>query len=174
MDDSPPPLAAVPPVEDTPPTPPAPALVGNGAAANTAPRRISRVPVVAGPASPVPAAEAAPSPAAAAQAAQAAQAAEERHVQRASLGDQVACIDRARGALASGDPAEALRVVAEYDARFPGGMLSQEATVLRIEALVKEGNRPAAVAVGRSFLATHPTSPHAAKVNQLIDGADNP
>jgi hypothetical protein len=100
------------------------------------------------------------------------EAAEERRSLRA-LGEQVASIDRARGALAAGNPAEALRIVDEYDAKFPEGMLSQEATILRVEALVKEGDRPAAVAVGQRFLAAHATSPHAARVKQLL-GDHNP
>jgi outer membrane protein assembly factor BamD (BamD/ComL family) len=61
-------------------------------------------------------------------------------------------------------------LVDEYDAQFPDGMLSQEATVLRVEALVKEGDRSAAVGVGQRFLAAHPTSPHALRVKQLIEG----
>jgi len=52
-----------------------------------------------------------------------------------ALGEQVALVDRARSALAAGNPSSALRLADEYDARFPGGALAPEVAGLRVEAL---------------------------------------
>ncbi len=52
-----------------------------------------------------------------------------------TFGAQVALIDRARAMAALGDSAAALQAVGEYNRRFPGGLLSEEALLLRIEAL---------------------------------------
>jgi outer membrane protein assembly factor BamD (BamD/ComL family) len=97
-------------------------------------------------------------------------------VPRASraLGDQVAAMDSARSALASGDAAEARRQLDDYEARFPNGVLAQEATVLRIEALLKQGQGGAARALGERFLADHPTSAHAAHVRRMLRDVETP
>ena len=90
------------------------------------------------------------------------------------LGQQVAALDRARDALASGNAAGALRSVDEYDRQFPRGALAQEATALRIEALWQQGNRDAALHLADRFLAANPRSPHAARIRLLVQGAHNP
>jgi outer membrane protein assembly factor BamD (BamD/ComL family) len=66
-----------------------------------------------------------------------------------------------------------VRLIDDYEARFPGGSLAQEATVLRIEALASQGDRQGASALGDRFVAEHPTSPYAARVRQLLGGFDN-
>jgi TolA-binding protein len=90
------------------------------------------------------------------------------------LGQQVAALDRARDALASGNAAGALRLVDEYDRQFPRGALAQEATALRIEALVQQGNRDAAGRLAERFLDANPRSPHAARIRLLVQRATNP
>ena len=85
-----------------------------------------------------------------------------------ALAEQVATLDRARAALASGDGAAALREIAACEARYPRGALFEEAEVLRIEALLAEGDRSAAGRAGARFLAAHPSSPHAAHVRALV------
>ena len=84
------------------------------------------------------------------------------------LGEQVGAIDRAESALTAGDAAEAIRRIDEYDARFPMGVLAQEATTLRIEALVAQGKRDAATALARQFLTSHPTTPHATRIRLVL------
>ncbi len=91
-----------------------------------------------------------------------------------SLGPETAALDRARAALESGQPAQALALVADYQRRFPDGMLSQEAAVLRIDALEKQGNRAQAVRQARRFLVAHPDSPHAERLERLTVGTTNP
>ena len=55
-----------------------------------------------------------------------------------ALADEVALLDRARGAL-SGSPAEALRLTGEHAARYPRGKMSVEREMVAIDALRKLG-----------------------------------
>jgi hypothetical protein len=85
-----------------------------------------------------------------------------------SLAEEVAAIKSAKGALASGNAAQALRELDAYKLHFPRGRLAQEATVVRIEALIGSGNQAAASTVADHFLAAHPDSPYSARVRTLI------
>jgi outer membrane protein assembly factor BamD (BamD/ComL family) len=88
--------------------------------------------------------------------------------QSQGLGEQVGAIERAQSALLAGDAAEALRRVDDYEARFPTGILAQEATTVRIEALLQKGERGAATVIARKFLASHPTSAHATRIRLML------
>jgi outer membrane protein assembly factor BamD (BamD/ComL family) len=81
----------------------------------------------------------------------------------------VSSLDRARAALAGNDPARALTDLDEHEAEFPSGALAQEATLLRIEALVKLGRRSRAAEIARAFIADHPQSPHLSEVRALVN-----
>jgi len=85
-----------------------------------------------------------------------------------SLADEVAAIKAAKSALLAGNASDALHQLDAYRAHFPRGRLTQEASVVRIEALLKSGNRSAASAAGDRFLAAHADSPYAARVHTLI------
>lgn len=92
----------------------------------------------------------------------------------ASLGEEVAAIDAARKALLAGDTSGALRALDDYDRRFPGGMLGPEASVLRIEALARRGDRATATRLAKAFLVSHPRSPHASRLRSLLDLGEAP
>ena len=77
-------------------------------------------------------------------------------------------MDGARSALASGDPAKAKSLAERYESQFPHGTFSQEAEVVRIEALLAGGEHDEATAAGKRFLQAHPTSPHAAHVREIL------
>jgi hypothetical protein len=81
---------------------------------------------------------------------------------------EVARLDEARAALAQGDPARALSTLEGYARRFPRGVLGPEAAVLRIEALVAAGDRPAATRAAQSFLKANPASPYAQRIESLL------
>jgi hypothetical protein len=81
---------------------------------------------------------------------------------------ELAALDKARRALASGDAALALARLDEYNKTFPKPRLKAEATVLRIEALAKSGSMPAATRLGREFLKRNPNGPYARRVTSLI------
>ncbi|MFO7179829.1 MAG: hypothetical protein DIU78_014110 [Pseudomonadota bacterium] len=85
-----------------------------------------------------------------------------------SLALELAAIDRARTALSRGDAALALRLLDDYAARFGKGSLNSEATVLRIEALTRKGDRDAAVRLGTRFLADPKSGPYARRVRSLL------
>ena len=81
---------------------------------------------------------------------------------------EVATLDEARTALAQGDAARALSTLEGYARRFPRGVLAPEAAVLRIEALVAAGDRPAATRTAQSFLRENPASPYAQRIESLL------
>jgi len=85
-----------------------------------------------------------------------------------SLGNQIAAIDGARRALAAGDADHAEELAKSYQTRFPDGTFLEEAETLRIEALVKNGERAKAQVLGASFLRAHPASLYAPKVRSLV------
>ncbi|XXX74448.1 hypothetical protein WMF30_43055 [Sorangium sp. So ce134] len=91
-----------------------------------------------------------------------------------TLGAQVAMIDHARNTLAAGDAAGCLSELDAHDRKFPRSAMGEEATVLRIEALIRLGDRARAAELGQRFLASRPTSPHASGVRALLDAATSP
>lgn len=92
----------------------------------------------------------------------------EPHGIEGTMGQEIAKLDRARAALTEGDPLRTQQLVNDYEARFPEGSFLEEAEVLRIEALLQQGDRAGATRVGTRFLGSHPTSPHAARVRTLL------
>jgi hypothetical protein len=85
-----------------------------------------------------------------------------------TLSDELALLDQVRRALARGDYPTALTTLDDHTRRFPKRLLSSEATVLRIETLVKSGELAQAARLGKSFLARHPNGPYAKRVSSLI------
>ncbi len=85
-----------------------------------------------------------------------------------SLADEVKAIQRAKAALSAGNASGALKELDAYKQSFPRGSLSQEATVLRIEALAASGNRSAANKLGEAFLKNNEKSPYAARVRSVL------
>jgi hypothetical protein len=85
---------------------------------------------------------------------------------------ELAMIERARSALAAGDPRAALAALDDYEAKYEVPIFGEEATVLRIEALRARGDRAESAALAARFLAVHPSSPLAQRVRSLgVDGA---
>jgi hypothetical protein len=76
-----------------------------------------------------------------------------------TLSAEISAIDQAKRALASGEAGEALRQVDAYRSVFPKGILSAEASALRVEALVRAGRRDEARAELARLRAGHPDSP---------------
>ncbi len=85
-----------------------------------------------------------------------------------SLPYEFKAIDGARRALLRGDASGALVQLDEYSRRFPKPRLGAEATVLRIEALVANGQQESAAQIGRAFLARQSKGPYARRVRSLI------
>ncbi len=84
------------------------------------------------------------------------------------LREEIALLDQARAAVRGGNAEKALALLALHQRKFPRGEFRQEVTVLRIEALAGTGQAAAAAALGKKFLAAHPESPHAERIERLI------
>jgi hypothetical protein len=91
-----------------------------------------------------------------------------------SLTAQTDLLDKAHAALDARHPAAALGLLADYDKTYPGGILSQEASALRIEALYDAGRSPEAAALADRFLAAYPSSSHAEHVRAGLLGGLSP
>jgi hypothetical protein len=84
------------------------------------------------------------------------------------LAEQVALVDRARGALANGDAPGALAALNQYDAQFARRKFAPESLYLRMEALLREGRTSAARDVAQMLVQSYSTSPHAARARQVL------
>ncbi|MBS2015216.1 MAG: hypothetical protein JST00_20170 [Deltaproteobacteria bacterium] len=82
---------------------------------------------------------------------------------------ELALLDAAKAKLGGGDAVSALALLDTYDAEMArGGVLRQEATVLRVRSLLALGRRDEAEVLGRGLLASDPTSVHAKRVRALL------
>ena len=89
-----------------------------------------------------------------------------------SVHAELGTLEQARGALSAGEPARALSILDAYSTRYPRGSMGPEATVLRVEALVRAGDPSAAARVGNAFLAGNPHSPYAERIRSLLGGSN--
>jgi hypothetical protein len=86
----------------------------------------------------------------------------------ATVAAELALLDRAHQALGANEPARALANLDAYTDAFPHGAMRPEATVLRVEALVKAGDRRAAARAAEALLARSPGSPYARRIESLL------
>lgn len=84
-----------------------------------------------------------------------------------SLAAEVASLDAARAALASGEAQSAHALLQAHEGQFKTGLLGPEAQVLAIEVLAQSGQYEKAIARAEAFLATNPASPHRARVQSV-------
>jgi hypothetical protein len=84
------------------------------------------------------------------------------------LAEESALLAKARASLRSGDAGATKAVLRELDTRFPRGELRQEREVIQIEWLAGQGQKEAARKRARAFIAAHPSSPHAARLERLL------
>ncbi len=85
-----------------------------------------------------------------------------------SIAAELAAIDGARSALASGDTARALSLVDAYERRSGTKRLLPEALVIRMDAQSRSGNGAGARATAERLLAMSPNGPHAARARQIL------
>ena len=78
-----------------------------------------------------------------------------------TLHAEIDLLNAARVALSAGDRPRALELLEGFETQFPEG-------VLRPDALVASGDRPAAARVARAFLAANPSSPYAPRIQRLM------
>jgi hypothetical protein len=87
-----------------------------------------------------------------------------------ALAAQLKALELAHRALAAHDPRSALALLDRYRAQFPGGSLSSEATVLRVQALLESGDRARAQALVDAYVSAHPDSPYARRLEEIVRG----
>ncbi|MFI5303069.1 MAG: hypothetical protein ACHREM_33685, partial [Polyangiales bacterium] len=75
---------------------------------------------------------------------------------------EVALIDEARRAVASGHASDALKTLARYDRDLARKQLASEAELVRIDALDKTGAHEGAAAHAHAFILAHPGHPMSA------------
>lgn len=85
------------------------------------------------------------------------------------LAREMQCIDRARSVLQGGDARGALAQLNGCRREFPAGSLEPEEKVVRVRALVAEGNVAQAHAVVDEFARSHPTSLYTTRLRTLVD-----
>jgi hypothetical protein len=81
---------------------------------------------------------------------------------------QLAALSAVRTALARGDPQRALALLDEFDRRNPFSPLTEEVTVLRVDALVDAGRVGEATALAEAFLSTHPASVYGGRIRSKV------
>jgi hypothetical protein len=86
-----------------------------------------------------------------------------------SLRQEAALLESVRESLAASRFDRALGSLDEYDARFAGGALEEEAAVLRVEALLAAGRRDEARRVVADFERGHPASSYAPRMRARVD-----
>jgi len=84
------------------------------------------------------------------------------------LASQIALVDAARAALASGRANSALSSVREYQAKYPSGTFRPEAAAVKIEALLKLGRKAEARALAERFATSYGPGPLAERVTRLV------
>jgi hypothetical protein len=91
------------------------------------------------------------------------------------LSEEVSRLDLARRAVAQGNHAEALRLIARYHYDFPGGVLAPDADVIAIEAVAAARDQGEVERRAGLFLARYPHDPQVARVRKLAGNvrADN-
>ncbi len=90
-----------------------------------------------------------------------------------ALAEEIARLDAVRHLLAANRLAPALAALQSYERDYAGGSLRQEATLLRIEALQRAGERTEARSLARRYLADNPDSPHGPRIRALVYGGRN-
>jgi hypothetical protein len=83
-----------------------------------------------------------------------------------SLSQEVAILSRASSELHAGRPAAALKALDEHQRSFPSGVLTQERTAARIQALCALGRTKEARSALERLARTAPNSPHEARARK--------
>jgi hypothetical protein len=88
------------------------------------------------------------------------------------LAEEVAILSRASSELRAGRPAAALKALDEHQRSFPGGVLAQERTAARIQALCALGRTKEARSALERLARTAPGSPHEARARKACGFAE--
>ena len=84
-----------------------------------------------------------------------------------SLAVEIRLLDQARAALAAGDLPRAAALLDRYAANRPSAVLAQEAALLRVRLLLKQGDRRGAAQLARRIIHEYPESRHVDSLRSL-------
>jgi outer membrane protein assembly factor BamD (BamD/ComL family) len=87
--------------------------------------------------------------------------------QNVSLAGEILLLDQARAALAAGDAPHAAALLDRYAASRPSAVLAQEAALLRVRLLLKQGDRAGAAQLARRIIHEYPSSRHVDSLRSL-------
>jgi hypothetical protein len=87
-----------------------------------------------------------------------------------TLNAEVVALDEVRTSLSTEDASTALRQLDAYDRTCGACVLGDEAAVLRVDALTKQGDAAGAAVLAQRFLAAKPLSPHAPHLRRILLG----
>ncbi len=87
------------------------------------------------------------------------------------LGRDLSRIDETRRALRSGDPARALAQLDGYERGRETSFFDREAMLLRIEALIQQGQRGRATQLANDYFRRFPDDVHAPRLRALLHGS---
>jgi hypothetical protein len=87
---------------------------------------------------------------------------------RLSANDDLALLERARSAFATGDTPGTLQLLRQHQQRFPSSMLQQEREALTIRALVAAGRRSEAKRRAEAFAKSYPRSALRGSVERAV------
>jgi hypothetical protein len=88
-----------------------------------------------------------------------------------SLSVEIALVQQAARALASGDAEVAMGLLDTYRRDCPRGVLAEEASALRVQALVQTGHAADAKALAQRLVAAHPDRVLASRLRGVLEGA---
>src|SRR5258708_26600030 len=91
-----------------------------------------------------------------------------------ALAREIALLDESRGALARNDSREALRLLDRYAREFEQGNLWPEAVVLKIDALLRQGDVQPARFLADQFERARPNDSHVSRIESLFSNAGVP
>jgi hypothetical protein len=86
----------------------------------------------------------------------------------ATVTPQLEALAAIRGTLASGDATRALELIDAFTTKYPSSPMSEEASVLRIDALALAGRAAEASSLSTSFLRRYPTSAYGERVRARL------
>jgi hypothetical protein len=92
----------------------------------------------------------------------------------ANIERELLLLDRARSAVAAGQPLVALQALDAYRTQAQRGTLRAESLVLRVKALLALGQRTAAERDAMPFIKAAPQSRHAARLRELLGVPNDP
>jgi hypothetical protein len=87
------------------------------------------------------------------------------------LSVEIALVQQAARALASGDAEVAMDLLDTYRRDCPRGVLAEEASALRVQALVQTGHAAEAKALAQRLVAAHPDGVLASRLRGVLEGA---